>query len=167
MDMTEENEFKLTLDQFHEYLIGILKLYQNAVPILKEELEAIMQDEIEVLNSGLKSQQALLLQTKNFDLQIAAYLAKLNIKATSLTEMAQLLPKDDGLRFFSLLGEFELTMTEVNYYKEKCRLLLQSKLYAIDKVLSKQESQKDITTYDKKAAEVHGSLFPKSFETKI
>ncbi|MEL7656685.1 MAG: flagellar export chaperone FlgN, partial [Bacillota bacterium] len=130
-------------------------------------LEAIMQDEIDVLNNSLKSQQALLLQTRNFDQQTASYLSKLNIKANSLTEMAQQLPKDDGLRFFSLLGEFELTMTEVNYYKEKCRVLLQSKLYTIDKVLSKHESQKDNTTYDQKAAEVHGSLFPKSFETKV
>lgn len=165
--MTEKKEFDITLDHFHEYLLGILKLYQNSVPVLKEELEAIMQDQIEILNESLKSQQALLLQTKNFDKQVADYLSKLNINARNLTEMAQQLPKEERLRFFSLLGEFEFTMAEVNFYKEKCRIILQSKLYAIDKFLSKQEIQKDNTTYNQSAGEVHGSLFAKSFETKI
>jgi hypothetical protein len=165
--MTDRQEYNLILDQFHAYLTGILKLYQMAVPVLKEELEAIMHDEIEVLNQSLKSQQALLLQTKNFDQQTASYLSRLNIKAKNLSEMAQQLPKEEGLRFFDLLGEFELTMTEVNYYKEKCRVLLQSKLYTIDKVLSKQDLPKDNTTYNQNAAEVQGALFPKSFEKKI
>jgi len=165
--MTDNKEFNKALDQFHEYLSGILKLYQNAVPVLKEELEAIMRDEIDVLNQSLKSQQALLLQTKNFDQQTASFLSKLNIEAKNLTEMTQQLPKEERLRFFDLLGEFELTMTEVNYYKEKCRVLLQSKLYTIDKVLSKQDLPKDNTTYDQKAEGVHGTLFPKSFEKKI
>lgn len=165
--MTDKSEFNIALDQFHEYLSGILKIYQNAVPVLKEELEAIMNDEIDVLNQSLKSQQALLLQTKNFDQQTVSFLSKLNIKAKNLTEMVQQLPKEERLRFFDLLGEFELTMTEVNYYKDKCRVLLQSKLYTIDKTLTRQDLQKDNTTYNQNAAEVHGTLFPKSFEKKI
>ncbi len=165
--MPDKKEFNMTLDQFHEYLFGILKLYQNAVPILKEELEAITQDEIDHLNVSLKSQQALLLQTKNFDQKVAGYLSKLNIKAKNLTEMAQQLSKEEGLRFFNLLGEFELTMSEVNYYRDKCRVILESKLYAIDKVLATQAKQKDNTTYNQNAAEIQGTLFPKSFETKI
>ncbi len=165
--MTDNKEFQIALDQFHEYLTGILRVYQSAVPVLKAELEAIMQDQMDVLDQSLKSQQALLLKTKNFDQQIADYLSRLNIKAKNLTEMAKQLPNDEQLRFFGLLGEFEITMTEVNYYKEKCRVLLQSKLYTIDKILSKQDLQKDNTTYDQNAAEVHGTLFPKSFEKKI
>jgi hypothetical protein len=165
--MTSNKEFKIALDQFYEYLTGILKIYQSAVPVLREELEAITKDEIEVLDQSLKSQQALLLKTRNFDQQTAYYLSRLNIKAKNLTEMAGQLPGDEQLRFFDLLGEFELTMTEVNYYKEKCRILLQSKLYTIDKILTRQELQKDNTTYNQNAAEVHGTLFPKSFEKKI
>jgi hypothetical protein len=165
--MTDNKEFQIALDQFHEYLTGILRIYQSAVPVLKEELEAIMQDQMDVLDQSLKSQQALLLKTRNFDQQTADYLSRLNIKAKNLTEMAKQLPDDEQLRFFGLLGEFELTMTEVNYYKDKCRVLLQSKLYAIDKVLSKQDLPKDNTTYNQSAAEVQGTLFPKSFEKKI
>jgi glutaredoxin 2 len=165
--MTDNKEFQIALDQFHEYLTGILRVYQRAVPVLKEELEAIMQDQMDVLDHSLKSQQALLLKTRNFDQQTADYLSRLNIKAKNLTEMAKQLPDDEQLRFFGLLGEFELTMTEVNYYKDKCRVLLQSKLYAIDKVLSKQDLPKDNTTYNHNAAEVQGTLFPKSFEKKI
>lgn len=165
--MTVNKEYHAVLDQFHEYLTGILKLYQDAVPVLKEELNAITKDEIDVLDQSLKSQQALLLKTKNFDQQTADYLSRLNIKAKNLTEMIKQLPSDEQLRFFDLLGEFELTMTEVNYYKEKCRVLLQSKIYTIDKILSKQDLLKDNTTYNQNAAEVHGTLFPKSFEKKI
>lgn len=165
--MTDNKDFQIALDQFHEYLTGILRIYQSAVPVLKEELEAITQDKMDVLDQSLKSQQALLLKTRNFDQQTASYLSRLGIKAKNLTEMVKQLPKEEQLRFFDLLGEFELTMTEVNYYKEKCRVLLQSKLYAIDKLLSKQDLPKDNTTYNQSAAEVHGSLFPKSFEKKI
>lgn len=165
--MTDNKEYTAVLDQFHEYLSGILKIYQDSVPVLKAELEAIMGDEIDVLNQSLKSQQALLLKTRNFDQQTANFLSRLNIKARNLTEMAQQLPKEQQLRFFDLLGEFELTMTEVSYYKDKCRVLLQSKLYAIDKILSKQDLQKNTTTYNQNAAEVQGTLFPKSFEKKI
>ncbi len=165
--MTNTSDFDKILDKFYNYLLGILKLYQKAIPILKEELDAIMNDEIEILNESLKAQQALLLQTKNFDGQVAGYMANLNITAKNLSEMAGKLPKEEGLRFFNLLGEFELTMTEVNYYKEKCRMLLQSKLYSIDKVLSTQALPKDNTTYNKNAAEIHGNLFSKAFEKKI
>jgi hypothetical protein len=165
--MTEKNEYNSVLDKFYEYLCGVLKLYQKAIPILKDELDAITKDEIEHLNESLKSQQALLLQTKNFDKHVAAYLESLGMKATNLSEMAGQLPKEDGLRFFGLLGEFDLTMTEVNYYKDKCRMLLQSKLYTIDKVLSRQDLPKDNTTYSRSAAEIHGTLFPKAFEKKI
>lgn len=165
--MTDNKEFQITLEQFHEYLTGILKLYQSVVPVLKEELDAIMKDEISILDQSLKSQQALLLKTRNFDQQSADYLSRLGIKAKNLTEMARQLPNDEQLRFFDLLGEFELTMTEVNYYKEKCRVVLQGKLYTIDKALSRQDLPKDNTTYNQNAAEIHGTLFPKSFEKKI
>ncbi|MDF3002004.1 MAG: hypothetical protein K0Q48_2123 [Bacillota bacterium] len=165
--MTDKNEYNIVLDKFYEYLCGILKIYQNAVPILKDELDAIMKDEIEHLDESLKSQQALLLQTKSFDRQVADYLEALGINAKNLSDMAGQLSKEEGLRFFGLLGEFDLTMTEVNYYKDKCRMLLQSKLYTIDKVLSRQELPKDNTTYSRSAAEVHGTLFPKAFEKKI
>lgn len=165
--MTDIKEYTVILDQFHEYLSGILKIYQDSVPVLKTELEAIMGDEIDVLDQSLKSQQALLLKTRNFEQQTASFLSRLDIKAGNLTEMAQQLPKDQRLRFFDLLGEFELTMTEVNYYKDKCRVLLQSKLYTIDKILTKQDLQKNTTTYNQNAAEVQGTLFPKAFEKKI
>ena len=165
--MTDKIQYDQTLEQFLAYLFGILQIYRNAVPILKAELDAIMEDDIETLNESLKSQQALLLRTRNFDDHAADFLSGLGINAENLTEAARQLPEEDGLRFFDLLGEFELIMTEVNYYKDKCRALLQSKLYMIDKTLSKLVIQKDNTTYDQNASEIHGTLFPGSFETKI
>lgn len=165
--MTEKKDYNIVLDKFYEYLVGILRLYQKAIPILKEELDAIANDEIDKLDESLKSQQALLLTTKNFDKQVAEYLKALGIEAKNLSDMAGQLPKEEGLRFFGLLGEFDLTMSEVNHYKDKCRVLLQSKLYTIDKVLSRQDLPKDNTTYSSSATEIHGTLFPKTFEKKV
>lgn len=165
--MTEKKEFTATLDRFHEYLFGVQALYQNAIPILKEQFEAILHDNIPVLNDRLKSHQALLLQTKNFEKNVSEYLANLNIQANTLTEMIQQLPNEQQHRFYEVLGQFQQTIAEVNFYKEKCRVLLQSKLYNIDKVLSGLEVQKETTMYNQNATEVQGTLIPKSFETKV
>ena len=165
--MTDKKIDNKALDQFHEYLRSILLLYQNAIPVLKEELEFILQDNIDSINECLKLQQALLLQTKSFEQNVASYLTKLNISAKTLSEMILKLPNEEQLRFYFLLGQFQQVMIELNFYKEKCRVLLQSKLYSIDKVLSKQEVQKNNTTYNQNATEVLGTLIPKSFETKI
>ena len=165
--MTERKEHNAVLNDFYEYLSGILKMYQATLPALKTELEAIMEDRLDELNKSLNSQQALLLQTKNFDQKTAEYLSKLEISADNLTEMVTKLPSEEQMRFFSLIGEFEQTVSEVSFYRDKCKLLLQNKLYHIDKALSKTAGQKDNTTYDQKASGVHGSLIPKSFEKKI
>lgn len=165
--MTDQKNFNAILDDFHDYLLGILGHYKNLIPILKDELNSILSDNVEALDENLKSQQVLLIQTKTFNKQVNDFSAKLNISAKNLTEMALQLKKEDQIRFFGLLGDFENTMTEVNFYKEKCRVLLQSKLYVIEKILSSQDAQRDNTTYDRNASEVQGGLFAKSFEQKI
>jgi len=158
---------KQVLKQFLEYLNGVLNLYKSMVPILKSELDAIMKDDIDSLNKSLSSQQALILKTKSFDEQIAHFLSLLGIQAKNLTEMAQQLPEEDGSKFFNILREYELVMTEVVYYKDKCTMLLNSKLYTIEKALSKLTAQKEHTTYNQNAAEVQSTLFSKSFESKV
>jgi len=156
-----------TLNDFYEYLSALLGHFTNLIPILKEELSCIISGNIDLLGENLKAQQVLLLQTKNFDSQIARYSEELLIEAKNLTELALQLEAEQQLRFFSLLGQFDTTITEVNYYKEKCRVLLQSKLYVLEKALSMVEMPQDITTYDKNAFEVPRGTFPKSFEKKV
>jgi len=165
--MPENKDYDLTLKQFDSYLSMVLKIYQELVPVLKRELAAVKEDDINTLNECLKSQQVLLLQTKNFDEKISEYQLKLGIKARRLSEMIVQLPEDNRLPFFELLSQFEQTSAEVRFYQDKCRSLLQSKLYLIDKALSKAKVQKDNITYNKDAAEVQGSLFSKSLEVKI
>ena len=165
--MPENKDFDITLKQFDNYLSMILKIYQELLPVLKCELAAVKDDDINTLNECLKSQQALLLQTKNFDEKINEFQLKLGIKASRLSEMIQQLPEDQRLPFFEILSQFEQVSVEAKFYQEKCRALLQSKLYLIDKALSKTNVQKDNITYNKDAAEVQGSLFSKSLEVKI
>ena len=165
--MSENKDTNIILNQFHAYLSSILKVYQDLVPVLKSELTSIQKDDVDMLNDCLKSQQALLIQTRNFDNKVKEYQSQLNITAVNLSEMALSLPKDAQLQFFELLGQFGKTSEEVRFYQEKCRTLLQSKLYLIDKVLSKANIQKDNVTYNKDAAEVQKALFSKSLEIKI
>jgi FlgN protein. len=165
--MSKNNEFDITLNQFRDYLSTILKVYQDLIPVLKSELEAVQKDDIDSLNECLKSQQALLILTRNFDTKIDEYQTKLNITAANLSELILKLPDDKQLTFFEILSQFGQTSAEVRFYQEKCRLLLQSKLYLIDKVLSKTKIPKDNITYNKDAAEVQGSLFSKALEIKI
>lgn len=165
--MSEKKEFDTLLDQFHTYLTTILKAYQDLVPVLRSELASIQKDDIDTLNDCLRSQQALMLQTKNFDIKVKEYQGKMNIEAANLSELILNLPGDKQLPFFEILSQFGQTSEEVRFYQEKCRTLLQSKLYLIDKVLTKANIQKDNVTYNKDAAEVQGSLFSKSLEVKI
>jgi hypothetical protein len=165
--MSASKDYDKTLNQFQSYLLTILKVYQDLVPILRSELTSIQKDDIETLNDCLRSQQALMLQTKNFDAKVVEYQTMLNIKAANLSELILKLPNEDQMPFFEILSQFGQTSDEVRFYQDKCKTLLQSKLYLIDKVLSKAHMPKDNVTYNKDAAEVQRSLFSKSLEVKI
>jgi hypothetical protein len=165
--MTNLKSYETTLDDFHRYLQGVLKLYQDMVPILKEQLKSIEKDDVEAINASLTSQQALILHTKSFDNRVASYLSSLGISATNLTQLISQLPESQQLRFSELLGQFGNTMTEINFYKEKCSVLIHSKLHLIDKTLSRQRNQKDHKIYNEKASGLQGSLLSKSFEKKV
>ena len=165
--MTDKKEFATVLDEFYEYLSGILEIYQNAVPLLKEELNHILSDELQALDENMNAQQSLLLRTKNFDAKLAEYQAAMDIPGSTLSEMALRFPEEKRADFFELIGQFHQTLEEVEFYKEKCKDVLQNKLYHIDKVLSRKEIRKNNTTYDQNAAEVRSALFSKAFETKI
>ncbi|HWQ77236.1 MAG TPA: flagellar export chaperone FlgN [Anaerovoracaceae bacterium] len=166
-EKTDGKDFDITLNRFHEYLTGILELYREMVSLLQKELNHILNDELQALDENMKSQQALMLRTKNFDAKLAEYQSALNITGSTLSEMALLFPEKRQAEFFELIGQFQKTLEEVGFYKEKCRVLLQNKLYNVDKVLTRTERQKDNTTYDQNAAEVRSSLISKAFEKKI
>jgi len=165
--MSDNKEFDIMLNQFHEYLLTVLNVYRDLIPTLKSELEAVQKDDITSLNDSLKKQQALMLKTKSFDSKVSGFQSKLGISANTLTETISKLPEEHQLSFFEILSQFGQTSEEVKFYQEKCRIMLQSKLYLIDKALSRAHVQKDPTTYNKDAGEVQGLLFSKSLEVKI
>mgnify|MGYP001015501478 CR=1 FL=1 len=166
MAETIKPDFNKTLDDFYKYLYEIVKLYETILPILKEELDAIQQDDIISLDKNLKMQQALLYQTKNFDSEVVGYTSKLNLEANDLSSLILQMPEDQQLRFYALLGRFTAAIQEVGFYKDKCRVILQTRLYSIEKALMKHAGRKESRTYDRDASETH-TIFPKSFETTI
>jgi hypothetical protein len=165
--MFNTKEFNETLDTFYDKLFEILQLYQNIIPILKKELDCILKDDIKVLNECLKSLQALSLQTKGFDKMTAEFLSELKIPAKNLTQMIPHLPEDKQPEFYSLLGQFQSTLKEVDFYKEKCNVILQTKLYTVEKKLSILTEQKGIKIYNHDGKGTEGTLLSKSFETTI
>lgn len=165
--MTLSEKSNQPLNDFYRYLWDILGIYRSLVPVLQDELHAIEEDNIDLLDKSMKSQQSLLLKTRSFDATVTNHLADLGYPVGKLSELTDLLPEEEKSAFTQLLDQFSLTLAEVTFYKEKCNTLLQSKLYSIDKYLETYTVQKDNITYDDKAGEIQTSLFSKSFEKKI
>lgn len=166
--MTEKTnpEYNRILDGLYEYLHKILKLYEGILPVIKEELNAITQEDIITLDENLKVQQALLYQTRDFDKKVSDFTEKLNIKAENLSTLILQIPEDQQLRFYAILGHFTATIQEVSFYKEKCQTLLQTKIYGIDKILSEQNGLVENKTYERDASGSHTAQ-KKSFETIV
>ena len=159
--------FSKRLDQFHDDLNEFLVLFQNTVPVLREELVCIQNGDIPALNECLKSLQALTLRTKGFDQLISDALADLGIEATTMTETIQKLPEEQRLRFYSILGQFEMIFKEISFYREECRIMLQAKLFSINRTLTVLNAQTDMTVYSPDAVGHRTSTAAKSFEQTI
>jgi hypothetical protein len=158
---------KSVTDEFYEYLQEIKQIYTDIIPVLREEIDRIAQDDVAALDETLKRQQALVLRTRNFDDRIAGYLERLGISASTLTETVQALPEGDRFRFYDFLGEFDRVVEQVDFYRNKCREMLQSKLYSIDRRLVGSPNNRESVTYDENAGGVTKSLYSKTFEKKI
>ncbi|MDR2295611.1 MAG: flagellar protein FlgN [Clostridiales Family XIII bacterium] len=154
-------------DEFYDYLRDVKRIYTDIIPVLREEIDQIARDDIAALDETLKRQQALVLRTRNFDDRIAGYLKELGIAASTLTETIQKFPEEDRFRFYDFLGEFDRIVEQVDFYRSKCRELLQSKLYGIDKRLANAASGRESVTYDEKAGEVTKSARTRAFEKQV
>jgi len=165
--MSVKKDFKQILDCFYEYLFRVTKLHQEEVHKLKDELTLIQEDNIEGLNNNLNLQQTFLYQIKSFDKEVAGYMNQLNLSGRNLSEVILQLPQEEHMRFYELLSQFEETMKEVQFYKEKCQSMLQTKLYVVNKKISGYELPKDKATYGKDGKEAENSAFPKTFEKTI
>jgi hypothetical protein len=155
------------MDEFYDYLQDVKRIYTDIVPVLREEIDRIAKDDIAALDETLRRQQALVLRTRGFDEKVAGYLKRLGITASTLTETIQEFPEDDRFRFYDFLGEFDRVVEQVDFYRNKCRELLQSKLYDIDRRLASVPNKRESVTYDENAGEVTKSLRSKTFEKTV
>jgi Mg2+ and Co2+ transporter CorA len=158
---------KAVMDEFYDYLLSVKQIYMDVIPVLTDEIDQITRDDVAALDETLKRQQALVLRTRNFDDRVAGYMRRLGAGASTLTETVRRFPEDERFRFYDFLGEFDRVVEQVDFYRDKCRELLQSKLYGIDKRLAALSNKWESTTYDGNAGEVTKSLRSKTFEKKI
>ena len=111
-----EEEPNNKFNSFFDYLYSVLTLYRNSIPVVKEKFNAISNDNLETLNRTIQIQQAFLLKTRSFDTGLAEHLRALEISEATLSGVILKLPKEEQGRFFSLLGELEYTLKEIQYY---------------------------------------------------
>jgi hypothetical protein len=155
------------MDEFYDYLQSVKQTYAEIIPVLREEIDRIARDDVAALDDTLKRQQALVLRTRNFDDKLAEYLGRMGISAATLTETVSEFPEDERFRFYDFLGEFDRVVEQVDFYRNKCREMLQGKLYDIDKRLAALPGGRESLTYDENAGGVTKSLYSKTFEKKI
>jgi hypothetical protein len=165
--MSDERTAKAVIDEFYDYLSDVKRIYTDIIPVLREEIDQITRDDVAALDGTIKRQQALVLRTRGFDDKIAGYLERLGVSASTLTETVHGFPEEERFRFYDFLGEFDHIVEQVDFYRDKCRELLQTKLYSIDKQLAGLPSKRESTTYDENAGGVTKSMHSKTFEKKI
>jgi len=161
------SENKKVVDNFYDYLFGVIKLHRETIPKLKDELLLIQSNSIDELNDNLNHQQLFLYQIKNFDEEVADFMNKLNLTGKKLSEVIQQLPEDEQMRFYDLLGQFEETSMEIQFYKGKCQNLLETKLHVVNKKIEQFKLKSDKTTYSEDGTEVENVTLLKAFEKSI
>ena len=165
--MSENKNYKQILDNFYDYLFGVIKLHREMIPKLKDELMLIQSGSLDELNINLNHQQLFIYQTKNFTVDVAGYMNELNLTGKNLSEVIKQLPRDEQLRFDELLSQFEKTSREIQFYKEKCQTLLEMKLHQVKKNIAQSKLKSDKTTYQEDGTEVGSINFPRTFEKSI
>lgn len=165
--MLETIEYKQTLDSFYDYLFGVIKLHRDTIPKLKDELMLIQSNSIDELSDNLNHQQIFLYQIKNFDQDVAAYMEKLNVSGKNISEVINQFPKDEQDRFAKLLAEFKEVAKEIEFYKNKCQTLLQTKLHVVNKNIAQYKAKQEKTTYGEDGKNDSTIKIPSAFEKSI
>lgn len=165
--MLETIEYKQTLDSFYDYLFGVIKLHRDTIPKLKDELMLIQSNSIDELSDNLNHQQIFLYQIKNFDQDVAAYMEKLNVSGKNISEVINQFPKDEQDRFAKLLAEFKEVAKEIEFYKNKCQTLLQTKLHVVNKNIAQYKAKQEKTTYGEDGKNDSSIKIPSAFEKSI
>ena len=165
--MLETTEYQETLDSFYNYLFGVIKLHRDTIPKLKDELMLIQSNSIDELSDNLNHQQIVLYQIKNFDQDVADYMEKLGVSGKNISEVIDQFPKDEQERFAKLLTEFKEVAKEIEFYKDKCQTLLQTKLHMVNKNIAQFEAKQEKTTYGEDGKEEGGVKLPSAFEKSV
>ena len=153
-------------NSFYKYLSNLLELYKGSIPVVMKKFNAINSDDIELLDKTIQVQQAFLLQTRGFEKKTNDFLEGLGLLGSTLGAVIPQLPLEDQDKFYSLLGEFDYTLKEIQFLNEKCQTLLQAKLYVINSKMSHGEFSSESNFYSKSAKEVE-KLKSNSFITRI
>lgn len=143
--------FNEYLDEFYDYLVGIVDAYDGLREAVLAQIDAVSRADISAMDENLKVQQALVFRIGDFEQRVAGHFARLGVEAQTLTEFIAQIPSGHQYRFYDILGRFAAVAQDVSIYKEQCRVLLETRIYGIEKTLQKQGRTPE-TTYRRDAS---------------
>ena len=121
------------LDPLYRKLGDLLKLHQSVIPVLKNELNCIISEDIGTLDECLRSLQSLTLQIKVLEKEAEAILQSNGISTGNLSDLIRQLPGKDQTRFLSLKAQFAGSLREISFYRDKCETMLKTRLFRLEK----------------------------------
>lgn len=134
-------------DKFYNYLNELLGNYSKLAVLLKQKLEALAKFDVGALDSIIKEEQVYVLISKSFDSHVQSYRDKLSLSGGSLSDVIEELPEDQKPRYREVFVKLKAKLEEVKILNEKCQLLIEERLYSIEK---------SIRHLDKSSAAVYG-----------
>lgn len=121
------------VESLYRKLSDLLKLHQSVIPVLKDELNSIISEDIATLDECLRSLQALTLQIKVLEKEAEEILQSNGISTGNLSDLIRQLPGKDQTRFLSLKAQFAASLREISFYRDKCGTMLKTRLFRLEK----------------------------------
>jgi uncharacterized coiled-coil DUF342 family protein len=131
--MQEALAYNDIIDSFYRKLVDLLRLHKSIVPVLKDELNSIISADTGALDECLRELQALTLQIRALEKESEEILRANGISTVNLSDLIRQLPAKEQTRFLSLKDQFAGCVREITFYKDKCAVMLKTKLFRLEK----------------------------------
>ncbi len=118
---------------FYRTLFELLKLHQDIIPVLKDELNSIISEDAAALDECLKSLQALTLRIRATESQSEKILKENGLSADILSDSIRQMPEAEQSRYNSLKAQFSDNLREITFYRDKCGVMLKTRLSRLDR----------------------------------
>ncbi|PKM48989.1 MAG: hypothetical protein CVV01_01250 [Firmicutes bacterium HGW-Firmicutes-6] len=146
--MNDAIAYNNIIDPLYHTLTALLKLHQRIIPVLKDELNSIISEDTNALDECLKLLQSLTFQLRALEKESENILQANGIFVGNLSELIQQMPENEQRRFLSLKEQFNTSLREITFYRDKCEIMLKTRLFRIEKKRLSAAQNKNTTNKD-------------------